>query len=348
MDILRQQHAEYYLALAELASQHFADAEQVLWRNRLKPEHDNLRTALEWLRESGNPEMALRFAATVWRSWHGLWQLSEGRQWLEQTLASTRNGVVPMSLRVQVLNGAGILSYLQCDYAAASEFHNQALALAHATDDKPGIGYALYGSGNLAMNQGNYAWAVTAGQEGVALARAIGDQWLTAMILNTLGEMARAQGDYNRALRMYDEGLALLHALGDKIFTTIILDNLGLVVKERGDYARAIAIHTHCLQIAHQIGDLREIALALERLGGLASTQKQPKRAARLFSAADALRQIKGAPVEALDRADYERCMAEIRAQLEEQEFLTAWAEGRTISLDQIVALAREDSQQTG
>jgi predicted ATPase/DNA-binding XRE family transcriptional regulator len=339
---LGRQHAAYYLALTEQASQHFADAEQVIWRNRLKPDHDNLRAALEWLRESENAEMALRFAAAMWQSWHGLGHLSEGRRWLEQTLASTRDAAAPTSLRVQVLNGAGILSYLQCDYDAACGFHNQALALARASEDEPGIAYALYGLGNLAMNQGNYEWAATVGQEGVALAREIDDKWLTAMLLNTLGEMARLQGDDERAMRMFGEGLTLLDGLGDQIFTTILLDNWGLIVKARGDYARAIAIHTRCLRIAHQIGDLREVALALERLGDLASTRKEPKRAARLFGAAEQLRHARGAPVEALDRALVIRAVAAARAQLDAASFAAAWEAGRTMSLEQAVTFAFE------
>ena len=339
-DTFKQRHAEYYLALVEQASQHFADAEQIGWSNRLRPEYNNLRATLEWLLERGDADECLRFVGAVWQSWHNLWHLGEGRHWLEQALANTQHRTASESRRIGALNGAGILAYLQCDYVAARAYHDQALARARATDDKWGIAYSLYGLGNPAMNQGDYVCAATAGPEGLALARETGDKWLTAMILNTLGEMARLQGDLEKAMPMFEEGIALLSELGDKVFITIPLDNLGMAVWQRGDCERATAIHARCLRLAHAAGDFREIALAIERLAAIAQACGQPERAARLFGAAEALRQARGAPVEVLDRAEYDRAVAAVRAQLDEATRNAAWREGGVMSLEQAVACA--------
>ena len=52
-DVLRQQHADYFLALAEKAQPELFSAEQLSWLDSLERDHDNLRSALEWYVERG-------------------------------------------------------------------------------------------------------------------------------------------------------------------------------------------------------------------------------------------------------------------------------------------------------
>jgi hypothetical protein len=68
----------------------------------------------------------------------------------------------------------------------------------------------------------------------------------------------------------------------------------------------------------------------------------QPERAARLFGAADLLREDTGTPVEATDRTGRERAMAAARAALGEEVFAATWSEGQALPLDAAIALALE------
>jgi non-specific serine/threonine protein kinase len=70
------------------------------------------------------------------------------------------------------------------------------------------------------------------------------------------------------------------------------------------------------------------------------------ERAARLFGATDAWRQARGVPLEPADRAAYTRDLTATREALEATAFQSAWAEGRSLSLDQAigVALATEET----
>jgi hypothetical protein len=63
----------------------------------------------------------------------------------------------------------------------------------------------------------------------------------------------------------------------------------------------------------------------------LAADDGHPERAARLFGAADGLREATGTPVEATDRAT-----------LGEEVCAALWAEGQALPLDAAVALAQE------
>ena len=60
--------------------------------------------------------------------------------------------------------------------------------------------------------------------------------------------------------------------------------------------------------------------------------------AARLWGTAEALRDGMGTPIPPAYRADYERSVAGARIQLGEQAFDGAWAEGRTMTLEQVLA----------
>ena len=85
------------------------------------------------------------------------------------------------------------------------------------------------------------------------------------------------------------------------------------------------------------LGDKLGIAECLEGLGGLAGIRGQSEQAARLFGAAEALRQAVGAPLSPVDRADYERRVAQARAGRDEAAFEAAWRQGREMKLEQAI-----------
>ncbi len=64
--------------------------------------------------------------------------------------------------------------------------------------------------------------------------------------------------------------------------------------------------------------------------------RREPVRAVRLWGAA-ALREAMGTPLPPVYRAAYERSVAAARAQLGEKASAASWAQGRTMTLEQIV-----------
>jgi DNA-binding NarL/FixJ family response regulator len=85
----------------------------------------------------------------------------------------------------------------------------------------------------------------------------------------------------------------------------------------------------------------------LEGLAGAAATQGLAEHGARLFGATEALRESLGWPLPPISRADYDREIAAVRAQLEEATFAAAWAAGRALSLDQAIAEAERFALET-
>jgi DNA-binding NarL/FixJ family response regulator len=86
------------------------------------------------------------------------------------------------------------------------------------------------------------------------------------------------------------------------------------------------------------VGDKWSIASCLEGLAGVVVAEGEPVWAARLWGAAETLRETVGAPIPPVERTDYERAVAVAHAKLGEQAFSAAWAEGRAMTLEQALA----------
>ena len=65
-DELRRRHAEWFVALAEEAEPHLTGSPKA-WLDRIEDEHDNVRTALDFLEASGSGESMQRLCGAIWR-----------------------------------------------------------------------------------------------------------------------------------------------------------------------------------------------------------------------------------------------------------------------------------------
>jgi non-specific serine/threonine protein kinase len=122
----------------------------------------------------------------------------------------------------------------------------------------------------------------------------------------------------------------------------VVLISLGDVVRHQGDHDRAVTLFEESLTLHRDLGHKHGIADGLERLAGAACGQGQWERAARLFGAAEALREAIDVPRPPADRPDLERSLVALRAGLDERALAAAWAEGRALTLEQAVAVALE------
>jgi DNA-binding NarL/FixJ family response regulator len=81
------------------------------------------------------------------------------------------------------------------------------------------------------------------------------------------------------------------------------------------------------------------IASCLEGLAGVLLAQGEPTRAIRIWGTAEALREAIGAPLPPIECAGYEQAVANAHSLLGEQVFAAAWAQGRTMTPEQALAM---------
>ena len=118
------------------------------------------------------------------------------------------------------------------------------------------------------------------------------------------------------------------------------MTSLGEVVLAQGDAARASALFAESLTLCVDSRDKVDIPMALVGLAGVARSQGQLERAARLLGAAEALSDTSGSYRGLAGSLIMERTTAAVRAQLDEATFAGMWAEGQKMTLEQAKAEA--------
>ena len=111
----------------------------------------------------------------------------------------------------------------------------------------------------------------------------------------------------------------------------------GRVEAARGDHALARVLYEDSLAMAREIDDQELIASGLAGLVSVAAVQGEPARAVRLWGNTDALREAIGASLQPIERADYDQALAAVRDHLGEAAFVSAWAQGRTMTAEQVL-----------
>ncbi len=235
-------------------------------------------------------------------------------------------------------NLANIAS-LQGEYARAISLQEDALVLFKALGNIEGIALLLCGLARvLFISKGDSARVHTLLEESLALCRKVGHKDGLVWALNLLGEVFLQQGDAIEARALLEENVALSREIGHRQGTAQSLTLLGRVAASQGDYAAAHTLFEESFEVTKKLGDKLYLASNLEGLAVVAVAQGEPLRAARLWGAAEALREVIGAPIPPVERVDYDHSVATARAQCGEKAFAAAWAEGRGMTPEQVLA----------
>jgi hypothetical protein len=132
--------------------------------------------------------------------------------------------------------------------------------------------------------------------------------------------------------------------MGDYHRTNMIHSETAHMERLEGHYEKAAQMYRNTIVEWKRLGHRAAVANQLECFAFLAKIQEQPERAAKLFGAAEAIREIINIPMNGMEQIEYDREVAELRAGMNETEFNKMWAEGRSMSLEQAVEFAIQGS----
>jgi predicted ATPase len=346
LEVLRQRHAAFFVTLAEAGVSH----------DRLEIEHPNLRAALVWSRTEADGTTGLRLVVALDWFWRVSGSLSEGRGWLTDALAPRADRsawpdtTAYRSLRAKALSRLGDQAAWQNDMAAAQLAIEGSLALFQELGDTWSVADTLSGLGNVVLFRGDYERSGALLEESLALFRQLEDSGSIAMCFFFMGNLAYAQGNLRRAGERYQECLSLFRQLDATWMIANLLLHLGIVALDEGDDERAGAYLAESVTLLRELGERWLAVQALEVYAGLAAARGAGRAdaagvgrwAVRLFGAAEALRETIGTSIHSIYQAHYQRGVAAARVLLDDATFAAAWAEGRTMTLEQAIAEALE------
>jgi predicted ATPase/DNA-binding SARP family transcriptional activator/DNA-binding CsgD family transcriptional regulator/Tfp pilus assembly protein PilF len=374
---LPEHHAQYYLALAEEAEPELEGADQIRWMDRLETEHDNLRAALSWAFKGGQAELGLRLAGALRLFWVGRSHYSEGRRWYEEGLK--RGDSASQSVRANALVGAGFFMASLGDLELAIEPLEESLALYRQVGDRRGatclrlLGTIMFELGNweraealleeglvlaresgsirdtcnalstlayMAACRGDLERAKALGEESLAVAREAGDTTAASLASNYLAVTAMLGGDYERAQAQFEATLETTRITGNRKGQATALNNLGLVALCRGAYARAAKLSSESLRLSEESLDHQLVTWSLDALAAVWGQQGHVGRAARLWGAAEVLREASDFSQPPDDKRVLEPFLEAARSRLDEAAFQAAWEEGRAMTEEQAIGYA--------
>ncbi len=276
-------HALHYLALAEEAALYLREGEQqIQWLERLAGEQENLRAGLTFLIEHENADLAVRLSAALRWYWVTRGAFSEGRAFLEASLALPHSSV-QSTARAKALCVAGELALRQGSYTIAHSLQEESVAIYQELEDKPGLAEALLNLGLVHAYQHHFATGRALIERSIALGRELGDIWLLGHALDSLARLQWKQGDM-QATRALCEEVMHIHPVTGEIRAQIsprkLLASIALV---QGDYMRAAALAKELLTLAETISDQESQFHALFTLGDVARSQGDTMQALHFY-----------------------------------------------------------------
>ena len=267
---------------------------------------------------------------------------------MEEALA--KGVTMPPSPRAKALFVAGTMAEGQADRRSAEPLLEESVGLFKELGDKLGYGWALISAGLVAVGQGQHERGIALLQEAVDLFLELGEEFLASVTLSFSAVGCFGQGDYERAKRLAEQGLKLAQEVGVAEGICVACHAGVMVAQAEGDYERAKELLQEGLELAAEAGNETNVAYCLQGLAASAASESRQARAARLWGAAEALlEKIEAAAyIYAPDRSVYEYQVSAARAQLDEEAWEAAWAEGRAMSPEEAIeyALSKEEEHE--
>ncbi len=268
------------------------------------------------------------------------WQrgdFTEGRARQEEGLMLAK-AVGDMNTVAWALWGLGDQAIAQGEYARAQQMCEESLALYKAMHNQVGVVNVLNSLAQLSLWTGELGIARSLTEEFLSLARELNIGKMIGSGLRSLGQIAQQQGDYARARTLFEEALAYNKKGGDLLRSARTLVAFADLVSKEGDDATAQRHYEESLGVFQKLKRDYEIPACLERVARTAVAQGQAMWATRLLGAAQALRESLKKPIPPVDRSYVERLLTAARTRLGEQAFTALLAEGRMMSLEQVLA----------
>jgi predicted ATPase/class 3 adenylate cyclase len=355
---LRDRHLAHYLAFAQAVKPELQGPRQAVSFDRLERENDNLRAALEWsATPSGQSSSAgvdallgmsrVEAGTRLAEALGFFWVLrGRGRENLPRVMALVAQTTPGTPTRARaVTSAAHVHGHMLGNYETALPFADEGLRTWRALGDRHGIAIALVRRGQIAFETGDYPLATTLLSDARALLREIGapsgPEVPTAC---WLAEVAQAQGDLDRTQQLYVEVLAEARAKGDSHVIAHVLREMARLHRTQGDAERAFTLLHESAVLLAPVKDVRCAAVLVEDLAGSLCERGQLEDAARLFAAAETLRELIGKPLTRGQLATHGRDLATVERQLDPRVFAAAWAEGQAMTLEQALEYALERS----
>ena len=220
-EILRDRHADYFVALVDLFGQHGLGPDYSTWLDRFAMEADNLRAVFEWIAED-RPGLALHFSGMLLQFDVTWMHYRETRAWLELTVEQARKLLdentagINMTDFIRTLRSLGWLLVTHGDMIGGHPILDESIQLARKFEEFRLLAFALGMKAQALVS--NVTWEVIDQlEEVIELCRRNGYEMELIFVLFSTGQAYLIKGDLEKGHRYFAEVTQLVEKI-DSLF----------------------------------------------------------------------------------------------------------------------------------
>ena len=287
---------------------------------------------------SGGSDRACEIASGLYRVWAMSGRFAFGRRIMEDILEREQPGTLSAARQDTLVRLGGFhltmgaIDEARAELEEALEISGQ-LGLSNAA--------VIAGLGTVSIFQGRWEDALSYGEEAVAIYRKSGRKRGIAMGLHNIAFIEFTLQRPGYGTEKFEKALALFRELGDEITESLTLSSLAAARLCCGRPPETCGLLLRALDIAERQRTVRETMFIIEGASELLLERQRPSEAARLAGGAENLRlsaQIAIGPGEVPAEARLDK----IRRQLPDSAADKAFAEGQTLSFEDLIRETRQ------
>jgi tetratricopeptide (TPR) repeat protein len=219
--------------------------------------------------------------------------------------------------------------------------------LAEELDDPYVWGIVLGGVSMIeAYAQGDFAKAFATRDKAEAKMRDHGSRWSYGITLYRSGYMHITNHQFDLAREKLSLAMEAMQEIGSNRTIAMIKSEFAHALRYEENYPQAVSAYQETLREWQRMGHRAAVAHQLECIAFIARATEQFEKAVRLVGAAEALREKIEIDMTAQEREEYEKEISDLKAKLDESDFASLWAEGRSMTMDEAIVLALEDGNE--
>jgi len=283
----RERHLRHFVDQAETIRPTLTRQDQLRGHAQAELELDNMRLALHWSLNSGQPELGLRLFSSLTRFWYKNMHWKEMVGWQERLAEALRLSGAPLSVHeARSFYGAAMLA-TNYDPPHGRRLCERCVELSGALEFEEGLAWSLMWMGYIDTRQRDVATAEMF-RASLAHGRSIADPWrqafLLAQALICYAGYEALMGRDESAEAMVAECEAEMAKIGgDRLYIGHGRALLGTIAIRRGHFERAGQLLAESLTLYRSVESKFDIAGSLAQQGFLALRQDDPVRALALF-----------------------------------------------------------------
>ena len=221
--------------------------------------------------------------------------------------------------------------------------YEEALNIAEELGDNYILGTVLTaGSRVEVFAKGDFSKAIEHNTRASELLKEHGNRWAYGISMYGFGNLYIAQRNFDKSREKFQIAMQTMQELGSLRNVSMIKSDLAHILRYEGKYSEAITAYRETIKDWQRMGHRAAIAHQLECMAFIYKAMEQPERAVQLFGAAEALRQKIEIDMTAQERQEYDKEVADLKTNMDEQEFVSLWTEGRSMTMDEAIKLALE------